>query len=88
MLHQWYGIEFERPIQSGVDGDPSSIKLTIEIEKLLAQAPCHCRVDRYYTATDGALDQLAQQRGLVAACINHDGVQQTRYAIRTIIRIM
>ena len=88
MLHQWYGIEFGRLIQSGVDGDPSSIKLTTEIEKLLAQVPCRCRVDRYYTATDGALDQLAQQRGLVAAWINHDGIQQTRYAIRTIIILM
>lgn len=53
-----------------MDNEPSSTKLTIEIHKLLAEAAKRRKADCNDSAIRGLLvrvDQLAQQRSLVAA---------------------
>lgn len=53
-----------------MDNEPSSTKLTIEIQKLLAEAARRRKADRNDPAIRGLMvrvDQLAQQRGLAAA---------------------
>ncbi len=53
-----------------MDNEPSSTKLTIEIHKLLAEAARLRKANRNDPAIRGLMvrvDQLAQQRSLVAA---------------------
>ncbi|WP_176473178.1 hypothetical protein [Sphingomonas lenta] len=55
---------------TGVDSEPNSTKLTIEIWKLLTEAARRRKVDRNDPAIRGLMvrvDQLAQQRSLAAA---------------------
>lgn len=53
-----------------MDNEPSSTKLTIEIQKLLAEAAQRRKINRNDPAIRGLMvrvDQLAQQRSLAAA---------------------
>jgi hypothetical protein len=54
---------------SSMDNEPSSTKLTIEIQKLMAEANRRRKIDRNDPAIRGLMvrvDQLAQQRHVAA----------------------